>query len=389
MLITAQLRDSVKLPGGDALVNGFAFEGRGDGSCRALLRKGRELQVYDLYELFAGHRTPAAVFPFPWPGWDHGVHSVSPDGSFTVFSGQRAVRAVGVGGATLWEYRHGCWAPGLGHAHTGDDQEVCGGFEHGSCRVSDDGRLVWAHVAMDPEEREGGREGGEEAEGESGGDGQECWVVLDARDGRELARLPLDSAAAGSHHLSHPDGIHMGLCIGMGQDGILLHWARWNGETLTGWDLNATMDRILADVHAELPGFLTVEHYGADLQLHALDGAVVSEAAPETADGEEPPYWDYSCGFVDADTVIASTVESDEDPERARHWLLDARTLETRGTVRYPTGPVDSYVRPLGDGTWLTYDDGSATLHRWTAEPVPGSASGSIRNQEARSTQRL
>lgn len=351
MLITAELRDSVKLPGGDALVNGFAFEGRGDGPRRALLRKGRVLEVYDLDGLFAGERAPAAVFPVPWPGWEHGVHSVSPDGSFTVFSGQRAVRAVAVGGGTLWEYRHGCWGPELGHAHTGDDHEVCGGFEHGSCRVSDDGRLVWAHVVMGP--------------GDGAAAGREYWVVLDARDGRELARLPLDSAAAGSHHLSHPDGVHMGLCIGMGQDGILLHWARWNGETLTGWDLNATMDRILADVHTGLPGFLTVEHYGADLQLHTLDGAVISEAAPEPADGEEPPYWDYSCGFVDADTVIASTVESDEEPDRARHWLLHARTLETRGTVRYPTGPVDSYVRPLGDGTWLTYDDTSATLQRW------------------------
>ena len=42
----------------------------------------------------------------------------------------------------------------------------------------------------------------------------------------------------------------MGLCIGMGQDGILLHWARWDGEKLTGWELNETMDRILMDVHA-------------------------------------------------------------------------------------------------------------------------------------------
>ncbi|MER6616448.1 hypothetical protein [Streptomyces xantholiticus] len=42
-----------------------------------------------------------------------------------------------------------------------------------------------------------------------------------------------------------------------------------------------------------------------------------------------------------ADTVIASTVESDGDPERAHHWLLDARTLGIRGTVAYPTGPVD------------------------------------------------
>ncbi|MEV1066060.1 hypothetical protein [Streptomyces sp. NPDC050263] len=348
MSITAQLRDSVRLPGGRALVNGFAFESRGDGARRALLQNGHELEVYDLHEVFEGERAPAAVFALPWPGWDRGVHSVSSDGTVAVFSGQRAVRAVGSSGETLWEYRHGCWGPQVGHPHTGDEQEVCTGLEHGSCRVSDDGRLVWAHV-VEPEER-GGRE---------------CWVVLDARDGRESARLPLDSAAAGSHHLSHPDGVHMGLCIGMGQDGILLHWARRDGERLTAWDLDKTTDRILTDVHAGHSGFLTVEHYGADLELHALDGTVLAKGEPEAAD-EDTPCWDDGCGFVDADTVIASTVESDDDPERARHWLLDARTLEIRGPVAYPTGPVDSYVRPLGDGTWLTYDAGAETLNRWS-----------------------
>ncbi|MFF3616531.1 hypothetical protein [Streptomyces sp. NPDC002580] len=352
MSITAQLHASVELPGGAALVNGFAFEGRGGAPGRALLQNGHELEVYDLREVFSGERAPKAVFPLPWPGWNRGVHSVSPDATFAVFSGQRAVRAVGPAGERLWQYGHGCWGPELGHAHTGDEQEVCGGSESGSCRISDDGRLVWAHVVV-------------EQKGRKEQDWQECWVVLDARNGQELARLPLDSAASGSHQLSHPDGVHMGLCIGMGQDGILLHWARWDGETLTGWDLNETMDRILVDVHGELPRFLTVEHYGADLSLHALDGSVLAEGVPESSDDEDPLYWDYGCGFVDADTVIASTAESDEDPDQARHWMLDARTLRIRGAISYPTGPVDSPVRPLGDGTWLTYDSGSGTLDRW------------------------
>ncbi|MEU8436097.1 hypothetical protein AB0F18_24970 [Streptomyces sp. NPDC029216] len=353
MSINAQLRDSVGLPGGDALVNGFAFEGRSGGARRALLRNGQELEVYDLDELFGGERAPGAVFALPWPGWDRGVHSVSPDGSFAVFSGQRAVRAVGVGGEVLWEYRHGCWGPELGHPHSGDEQQVCQGLEHGSCRVSDDGRLVWAHVVT----------------GSGAEDWQEYWAVLDAADGRELARLPLDSATAGSHHLSHPDGIHMGLSIGMGQDGILLHWARWDGEQLTAWDLNETMDRILIDVHPGHHGFLTIEHYGSDLELHALDGDVLATGEPEADEGEDedPPGWDYGTGFVDAVTVIASTLDSEEDPDRAGHWLLDAATLEIRGRLAYPDGPATGYVRPLGDGTWLTYDGATQTLNRWSA----------------------
>ncbi|WP_055713062.1 hypothetical protein [Streptomyces torulosus] len=390
MSITARLRDSVQLPNGGSLVNGFALDSRADRPHRALLRNGPALEVHDLAGLFAADRAPTAVFPLPWPGWRGGVHSVSADASFAVFSGQRSVRAVAPGGATLWEYRHGCWGPLLGHPHTGDEQEVCDGLEHGSCRISDDGRLVWAHVVA-PEEH----------------GGQEYWAVLDARDGRELARLPLDSAASGSHHVSHPDGVHMGLSIGMGQDGLLLHWARWDGEELTAWDLNETLDRDLTDVHPAHPGFLTAEHHGTDLRLHALDGTVLAEgeaagARPERGgeadlddeddgdggdlyeadldgdydededdedldDEDEPPCWDHGGGFVDADTVIASTIDAaDDDPAEGRHWLLDAHTLEIRGAITYPTGHVDSYVRPLGDGTWLTYDDVSGTLARWS-----------------------
>ncbi|MYS85449.1 hypothetical protein [Embleya scabrispora] len=357
MSITAQLRDSVRLPGGDALVNGYALESRSGWARRTLIRNGHELEVYDLDELFTGETAPTAVFPVPWPGWDRGVDSVSPDAAFAVFSGQRAVRAVSSAGETLWEYRHSCWGPAFGHSHTGDEQEVCRGLEHGSCRVSDDGRLVWAHVVVGVHDRDWD-------------DWHECWVVLDARDGRELAQLRLDSAAAGSHHVSHPDGIHVGLCIGMGQDGILLYWARWDGEKLTSWDLNDGMDRILTDVHPDHAGFLTVEHYGTDVRLHMLDGTVLATGAPEAADGKDPAWWDYGCGFVDGGTVIATTVDADEDSERAvRHWLLDGRTLEIRGTPTYPTGANGSYVRPLGDGTWLTYDSTSETLYRWS-EPA-------------------
>ncbi|MFD0431234.1 hypothetical protein ACFQ60_39955 [Streptomyces zhihengii] len=106
---------------------------------------------------------------------------MSPDGTFAVFSGQRAVRAVARDGRTLWEHPHACWGPELGHPHTGDAQQVCRGSEHGSCRVSDDGRFVWAHVVADPE----------------GDADPEYWVVLDARDGRETGRLPWTAAPPG------------------------------------------------------------------------------------------------------------------------------------------------------------------------------------------------
>ncbi|SEL98190.1 hypothetical protein [Streptacidiphilus jiangxiensis] len=354
MSLTAQLRASLHLPGGAALVNGSGYESRAGarGVRRALLEHGHELEVYDLDELLAGERAPIATFPLPWPGWCHGVHSVSPAGDVAVFSGQRAVRAVGLDGQALWEYRHACWGPELGHPHTGEEQQVCRGSEHGSCRVSDDGSLVWAHVVVEPEP----------------GEWQEVWVVLDARDGRELARLPLESAAAGSHQMSHPDGVHMGLEIGMGQDGILLHWARWDGEQLTGWDLNEGMDRILMDVHPAHPGFLTVHHDGWDVRLHALDGSVLARREAPADEDAERVQWSWVCGFVDAATVIAAS--TDRGRRQPRHWLLDARTLEIRGEITYPGAAVDGCVRPLGDGTWLTYAGTTGTLTRWAAAPA-------------------
>ncbi|MFE5325671.1 hypothetical protein ACFRCG_04555 [Embleya sp. NPDC056575] len=356
MSITAHPGDSARLPG-DVPVDRHVVDKRANGSRRVLVRRGHRLDVHDVDEFLAGAPAPMATFPVPWPGWEHGADALSPDASFVVFSGQRAVTAVGADGERLWEYRHSCWGPVVGHTHTGDEQQVCRGFESGSCHVSDDGRHVWAHVVV----------GGHDVDWD---DWHECWVVLDARDGRELARMRLDSAAGGSHHLSHPDGIHVGLCIGMGQDGILLHWARLDGDTLTGWDLNDDMDRILTDVHPGHDGFLTVEHDGADLRLHALDGTVLAEADPEPNDDESPSWWDHTCGFVDADTVIATTIDADDDADRpVRHWLLDARTLTVRGPVAYPTGPITAYPCPLGDGTWLTYDSASRTFDRWSETP--------------------
>ncbi|MFJ5924524.1 hypothetical protein ACIQF6_18190 [Kitasatospora sp. NPDC092948] len=368
--VDAVLRGAVALPGGRDVVDGFGFEGRA-GSRRALLRDGARLAVFDLDAVFGGRPEPSATFPLPWPGWTGGVHSVSPDGSFAVFSGQRAVRAVNGDGTTRWEYRHPCWGPELGHPHSGDEQEVCRGSEHGSCWVSDDGRVVWAHLP-----------GTSDAE-----DFAEEWVVLDAADGRLLARQVLDCVAAGSHHQSHPGTGHVGLCVGMGQDGIGLYWARWDGEQLRDVRLEEEGDRILADVHPEHSAYLTVQHDGWDVQLHAVDGTLLAEGAPP--DGPDGlPAWDWQCGFVDPGTVLVSTLDcADED---GAHWLLDAATLVPRQRVAYPDGRTPGYACPLGDGSWLTFDDRSGLLHRWSAAPTkPNGQPAEAARQDWKPTGRL
>ncbi|MER5737435.1 hypothetical protein ABT117_17385 [Streptomyces sp. NPDC002262] len=343
MDVAARLIGSVRLPGAAALVTGAPH---GAPAGRLTLRRGDRLEVYGVAELFADAPRPEAAFPAPWPGWDRGVDAVAPDGSFAVFSGQRAVRAVAADGRALWEHRHGCWGPVVGHPHTGDEQEVCGGLEHGSVHVPADGRSVWAHVVD--------------------ADGPEHWVVLDARDGRETARFPLeDSAASGSHQFSLPGGGTVLLCVGMGQDGVLLYGADGAG-TPDGTgpsgvrDLGEDLDRILLDVHPDRPVYLTVEHSCDDLRVHAPDGTVL--AGRDAAELGEDRCWDYAAGFADADTVVA-VAENGED-DGPGHWLLDAHSLAVLGPVAYPH-PVTGSLRALGDGTWLTHDRATDTLSRW------------------------
>lgn len=114
---------------------------------------------------------------------------------------------------------------------------------------------------------------------------------------------------------------------------------------------------------------------GHELEVYDLGEVFAGEHAPGAAAGQAPHSWAYY-GFVDADVdaVIASTVEPEEDGKQTRQWLLDARTLDMYGHVTSPTGPRDSGVRTLGDGTWLTYDTNREMLDRRTrtAPSSPG-----------------
>ncbi|MFB7369952.1 hypothetical protein ACFC0D_08940 [Streptomyces sp. NPDC056222] len=68
-------------------------------------------------------------------------------------------------------------------------------------------------------------------------------------------------------------------------------------------------------------------------------------------------------GFLDEGRILAAV---GEDPweEECRHVLLGADDLRPRAEVMYPPGTeVTTRTLPLGDGTWLTFDDDTA--HRW------------------------
>ncbi|MFB7332770.1 hypothetical protein ACFC00_14090 [Streptomyces adustus] len=319
------------------------------GGCPALLQRGDgELVVQLLDEAFGVTRT--LRFRAPWPRRS-GSHAVAPDADLAVFTGRDAVRAVDAEGSVRWEVRHGGWP------HP----------DRGSAAFSPDGRLVWAHVRgplLDA--------------GEPDPDAVDEWLVLDAVDGRVLARADAQAAAAGSVHVPHPDPARMGLSIGEGQDGAPLRWGHFDGERLAVAYFEG-QDLVLLDVNPSGSRFLTVDHDQNTLAVHeTASGAVVARwdagtSAPRHPDAEPDndeaePYWDWAGGFVDDTTVLASTVESDEEWGEGRHWLVGATPQGPAEPepVGYPL-PVTSPPAPLGAGRWYTYGTAYDTLHVWAA----------------------
>ncbi|MBV6699747.1 hypothetical protein KV557_22040 [Kitasatospora aureofaciens] len=306
-------------------------------------------------------------FPAPWPRDPINTVAVAGDLSVAVFAGVHALRAVEPGGRLRWEVRHGCWDSGCFEQHE-SYEEYAGGDDHrypdtGSAVFSPDGSLVWAHVRS-----------------EDAVEGAEVWLVLDAADGRVLARAETGTVAAGSDHIPHPDPAQMGLSIGEGQDGVPLRWGRFDGRELTVEYLGSD-ERVLLAVSPSGKRLLTVTHYQESLALHDADGGAVlceldadgTVPVPPTAEplGEdengEPDFdlrWDYHAGFVDEDTVVTATAESDEEWGLARHWLVAAEPLRLLGEIRYPF-PVRGYPYTLGDGTWATVGEGGDTVHVW------------------------
>ncbi|KOG60007.1 MULTISPECIES: hypothetical protein [Streptomyces] len=335
---------------------------------RLLAQRGDDaLWVQPLDDAFApaGDRVR---LPAPWPR-RRGTWAVAPDASLAVFAGVHAVRAVEPSGATRWEVRHGCWYGACREQHT-SYEEYGDRADHrypegGSAGFSVDGAYVWAHLRAPL------------AVGELGPDVVDEWLLLDARDGRVLARADAEAAAAGSFHLPHPvDPGQMGLSIGEGQDGAPLRWGRWDGTELSV--RHVAGDLTLMGVSPSGERLLTVTHDQDTLAVRDTDGSVpeglewdAGTAVPrhpeaEPDNDEALPYWDWAGGFLDGTTLICSTVEADEEWGEGRHWLLGMAGARTPVEVDYPV-PVG--IRPpmatLGDGRWVTPADSGEALYVW------------------------
>ncbi|MEU7019523.1 hypothetical protein ABZ990_02535 [Streptomyces sp. NPDC046203] len=384
------------------------------GGARLLVQRGEtELLVR---ETTAPATAEPVRFPAPWPRRYRDA-AVSPTLDLAVFSGPHGLRAVDRTGAVRWELAHGCWAgceegeaaagatgpysvtphpvtpnsvtPALVVPHPDDRAHRYA--PRGSVEFSVDGTFVWAHVrgplagdgpGPGPGPGPGLGPDPDPASTPAPTPGEEEWLVLDAADGTVLARVETGTAAAGSSHVPHPDSARMGLTIGEGQDGSPLRWGHYDGRTLTVDSLGDD-DLVLLAVSPGGDRLLTVTHDQETLAVHRLaDGAVAAaldasgipsrgpEDVPEREDSEEDEepneaYFDYAGGFVDEDTVIAGTVESDEEHDNLRHWLVGADRMAYAEVVDYPF-PIEVPPTALGDGTWYTTSSADNALHLWS-----------------------
>ncbi|RZB19449.1 hypothetical protein StrepF001_11610 [Streptomyces sp. F001] len=301
-------------------------------------------------------------FPAPWPR-DLGTVTVSPSGDVAVFAGLHAVRAVDVSGATRWEVRHACWADECPEMHEdfaeyADDRGEDGEHEYpdsGSAAFSADGKLLWAHVR-----------------GPLAGDGEdvesdEFWLVLDAADGRVLARTGTGTVASGSFHTVPPDPAQMGLSIGEGEEGSPALWGRLDGGVLSVRKVDD--ETVLLDVSPSGRHLLATDVQQDALYLHAADdGAILRDL---DADPAVPPYpqegrvyWDFEAAFIDETTVVAGTSGSDAGYGPGRHWLVGTADMALRARISYPE-PVCGPVRSAGEGAWYTVSEDRTAVLVW------------------------
>jgi len=250
-------------------------------------------------------------------------HWVTPDLKHAVLSERERIVLTDRDGRTLWQVQHHPW----GNSDS----------ESGSCWVSPDGRFVWATVPS--------------------ADGADEWWVLDAADGNVLGVAALQCYAAGSEPIPHPDGKHVGLSVGEGQDGCEVYWGHWDGKVQVS-RLDAR-DRVLCAVRPDGTAYLATPHVGGDLTVHSFPtGDVRARLTDSDVFGDDDGF-DFQAGYVTNDIVIVGSVSAE------RHLLLTADTLEVVAEIEYPEGATRGGISPTGLQTWLTCDYLTGRLQLW------------------------
>ncbi|MER6504164.1 hypothetical protein ABT218_33715 [Streptomyces sp. NPDC001455] len=349
MLIPAVLvAETVAWQSGDGLVP------RMPGAGLVGLLNGGHVEVFALAGVAKGEVRACARIPVPDTqevsdftlSW-----AIAPDASFAVFGMPEGVVAVGADGVERWVRRQGM-----------SDEDLV----HRSCAVSRDGKYVWALVVGDEDPDDG-----------------DMWAVLDSATGEVIAQTALDGMTEYYATQSlHPDGVHVLLSIGEGQNGCYTYWSRLpeeaDGENvdedegrppLLNYDGLADDKQVLLDISPDGGEFLTAG-FNKDLRRHRFpDGEVLTTLARNRVPLSSPKddgWVTWEGGYLTANTCLVVSSCGDESlPQPSQHWVYQLSSDELRGPVLYPSSDNGSVVRCLGDGTWLTTDAAGTGLLRW------------------------
>ncbi|WP_090045400.1 hypothetical protein [Lentzea fradiae] len=193
-------------------------------------------------------------------------------------------------------------------------------------------------------------------------DSQDTWHVLDAATGEVLASAELGTVGHGGEHYLHPGGTDVLVGVGEGQDGSLVFRGRFDGSALEvapyPWK-----DRVFVAFAVDGRQFMSVDHGREDVAFHTYpDGDVVHRITVADLEYDEDVSFEWTGGYLDADTAFVVAAGEKDDEEWARHHLIDVRTGAERGTFDPRTD--DPYgVIATGGGVWLTFDDGVFRHH--------------------------
>jgi hypothetical protein len=194
--------------------------------------------------------------------------------------------------------------------------------------------------------------------------GPDMLVVLRADTGDVVAKVELDSVGHGAHLAQYPDGRHVLLGVGEGQDGAKIFRA---ALTYAGIDLYpyGWIDHCLVDLASDGRWFMTIDHSQTDVAFHNFpDGKIVLHL-PVAAFGyqDEKLFIDWRGGFLYPDIAIVTIMGRTDEQEWRHHHQANLRTGAP--SDRFEASPQDGYdFELLGDGSWIISKPDSNLIRR-------------------------